>query len=42
MVKCPQSWGVPEKATVQDMMGKVMELENGSQHGASERANDPA
>ena len=27
MQRCPQSWGVPETATVQDVMGKVMELE---------------
>ena len=27
MVRCPQSWGVPDTATVQDVMGKVLELE---------------
>ena len=27
MTRCPQSWGVPTTATVQDVMGKVMELE---------------
>ena len=27
MVRCPQSWGVPETATVQDVMGKVIMLE---------------
>ena len=27
MTRCPQSWGVPETATVQDVMGKVLELE---------------
>ena len=27
MLRCPQSWGVPETATVQDVMGKVIELE---------------
>ena len=27
MVRCPQSWGVPDTATVQDVMGKVLMLE---------------
>ena len=27
MVRCPQSWGVPPTATVQDLMGKVIMLE---------------
>ena len=27
MVRCPQSWGVPPAATVQDVMGKVIMLE---------------
>lgn len=27
MVRCPQSWGVPPTATVQDVMGKVIMLE---------------
>ena len=27
MVRCPQSWGVPATATVQDLMGKVTMLE---------------
>jgi hypothetical protein len=27
MVRCPQSWGVPATATVQDLMGKVIMLE---------------
>ena len=27
MTRCPQSWGVPTTATVQDVMGKVLELE---------------
>ena len=27
MMRCPQSWGVPDTATVQDVMGKVIMLE---------------
>ena len=27
MVRCPQSWGVPDTSTVQDVMGKVIMLE---------------
>ena len=27
MVRCPQSWGVPDSATVQDVMGRVIMLE---------------
>ena len=27
MIRCPQSWGVPDTATSQDVMGKVLELE---------------
>ena len=27
LVRCPQSWGVPVTATVQDLMGKVIMLE---------------
>ena len=27
MVRCPQSWGVPESTTLQDVMGKVIMLE---------------
>ena len=27
MLRCPQSWGVPESPTSQDVMGKIMHLE---------------